>query len=81
MNVFFSGLFFLSTVLVFGNFFRNLWQTWSRLKAVGAGTEENRLAEPSRRLTQMLLGGFLQKRMFKDPIPGIMHFQIGRAHV
>ncbi len=56
----------------FGFFGYNLWKIWQRL-AVGKGKEENRALQPQRRLFDAVRLGFIQQKMFKDPVAGIMH--------
>ena len=69
-------LFLVLTLGVFGFFALNLRKTWMRIHAVGQGVEENRFADFGVRIPFMLQGGFLQKRMFKDLTPGLMHILI-----
>lgn len=69
-------LFALTTIAVFGYFAFNLRRSWQRITTTGQGFEEVRSNEPILRLQRMLLGGLLQKRMFKDLTPGVMHFVI-----
>lgn len=61
---------------VFGYFFFNLKQTWSRITSTGQGKEERRFDELPGRLGAMLVRGFLQPKMFKEPLPGLMHMGI-----
>jgi len=68
--------FLLLTTAVFGYFAFNLKKTWGALQTVGSGPEEMRFDEPIKRILFMFTGGFLQKRMFKDIVPGVMHFII-----
>ena len=69
-------LFLISTMAIFGYFAFNLNLTWKALHTVGKGDEEVRNQNLVDRFAFMLMGGLLQRRMFKDPIPGIMHFVI-----
>ncbi|NRA43888.1 MAG: (Fe-S)-binding protein [Oligoflexales bacterium] len=72
VNVVFVGV----SVGVFAFFFRNIMKTWQQITTVGKGFEEVRSDEPAQRLIAMLKGGLIQSRMFKDLVPGIMHFLI-----
>lgn len=72
LNLFFLGL----TLAVFGFFIRNIRKTWLKIKKTGQGKEEDRLTELKERIIFMLKGGLIQKKMFKDPVPGVMHFVI-----
>lgn len=72
VNVFFT----ITMLSVFGFFILNLRKSWLQISSVGVGTEENRTDNMNLRVRNMLLGGFLQKKMFKDMVPGIMHFFI-----
>ena len=69
-------MFLIATVSVFGYFAYNLNVTWSALHAIGKGQEEVRSDNFLSRIGFMLTGGLLQRRMFKDIVPGIMHFVI-----
>ena len=69
-------MFLIATVSVFGYFAYNLNVTWSALHAIGKGQEEVRSDNFLSRIGFMLTGGLLQRRMFKDIVPGMMHFVI-----
>lgn len=69
-------MFLIATIAVFGYFAFNLNLTWSALNSVGKGSEEVRSDQLVSRIGFMLTGGLLQTRMFKDIVPGIMHFII-----
>lgn len=69
-------LFALLSMAVFGMFAYNLKKTWVHITTIGKGAEEIRNDSLFERFLFMLEGGLLQKRMFKDPVPGTMHIVI-----
>ena len=69
-------LFLVLTVAVVGFFLFNLKKNWERITTTGQGFDEERTSNPLARLSFTLTGGLLQKKMFKDPTAGIMHFVI-----
>lgn len=69
-------IFLVLTVATFGFFAFNLKKSWQRITTTGVGAEEDRTSNPIQRLVFMVVGGFLQKKMFKDPVPGVMHIVI-----
>ena len=72
-----SNVFFLVlTVAVVGFFLFNIKKNWERITTTGQGFDEERTSNPLARLSFTLTGGLLQKKMFKDPTAGIMHFVI-----
>jgi Fe-S oxidoreductase len=72
-----SNLIFMPVMLaVFGYFAYNLRTTWMRINAVGKGHEEVRVNNMSLRLFNVGKWALLQGKMFKDPVPGVMHAAI-----
>lgn len=69
-------IFLVITVAVMGFFALNLKKNWQRITTTGKGFDEDRTENPVQRIIFMLVGGLLQKRMFKEPVAGIMHFMI-----
>lgn len=69
-------IFLVLTAGVFGFFAFNLKKNWLRITTTGKGIDEERISNPAARIAFMLTGGLLQKRMFKDPVPGVMHIVI-----
>lgn len=69
-------LFFIVTLAVFSFFAFNLRQTWARITTFGKGFEEDRSQNLGLRVAQMLKGGLLQRKMFQEPVAGLMHFFI-----
>ncbi len=69
-------LFTLVTIGVFAYFASNILNTWKRFHAVGKGIEENRTDYTSERIQNVFQWGLLQGKMFKDMVPGVMHFMI-----
>lgn len=65
-------LFAVLTVAVFGFFAFNIRKTWNFVH-LGKGQEDNRMDNLPQRLTETVTFGFIQQKMFKDLIPGIMH--------
>jgi Fe-S oxidoreductase len=59
----------------FGFFFYNVKKRWDSF-AIGKGKEELRWNQPLKRLVDVFILGMGQGKMFKDPVPGIMHFMI-----
>jgi Fe-S oxidoreductase len=70
------GLFALVTFAVFGFFFYRIHKAWSRFKRIGQGEEDERFDHKFLRLRTMSIRSLLQGKMFKDILPGIMHFCI-----
>lgn len=71
-----SAFFLVLTAGVFGFFAYNLRKTWLLIGAVGHGKEELRSDSLGERFFFMLREGLWQKRMFKEPVAGVMHFFI-----
>jgi ferredoxin len=69
-------VFTLVTVGVFAFFFYRVRISWVRFKRIGQGKEEVRSDEKSSRWWMVAIKGLLQGKMFKDPVPGVMHFLI-----
>lgn len=69
-------LFFVLAVATFSFFALNLKKNWLRITQTANGADSPRTDRPWERLRFMLLGGFLQAKMFKDPVPAIMHIII-----
>jgi Fe-S oxidoreductase len=69
-------IFLVLTAGVMGFFALNLKKNWQRITTTGKGSDEERTSNPANRLAFMLTGGLLQKRMFKEIVPGVMHFVI-----
>lgn len=65
-------LFAVLTAAVFGFFAYNIRRTWNLIH-LGKGQEDNRMDNLPQRVTETVTFGFLQQKMFKDLIPGIMH--------
>lgn len=65
-------IFALLAGAVFSLFGYNLLRTWVKMNQ-GQGREDNRLSNFPRRVREMLQFGFIQDKMFKDPVSGIMH--------
>ncbi len=65
-------LFFLIAAGVFSLFGVNLMKTWKKIQT-GRGKEDNRYDNLPRRVSEMVNFGFIQQKMFKDPVSGIMH--------
>lgn len=65
-------LYALLTIATFAFFGKNLMKIWQRFH-YGKGKEENRLSGIPKRLKDVILGGVLQPKMFRDPVAGIMH--------
>ena len=72
MNLFFGIL----TIAVFSFFAFTLSKTWLRIKKIGQGVEENRKDHIWRRIKDVFIEGFLQKRMYNDVAGGVMHLLI-----
>lgn len=68
-------VFAVLTLGCFGLFGRNLARI-RRWIAIGEGPEATRLDHPRERLADMLQFAFLQPKMFRDPVAGIMHAMI-----
>ena len=68
-------VFFLLAVGSIGFFAFNLKKIWQRIQ-VGAGADIARNDQLIERAKGMAIGGLLQAKMFKDPLPGIMHAMI-----
>ena len=67
-----NGLFAVVTLGVFGFFGFNILKLW-RWFHIGAAPEETRTDNLAKRLFGVVVGGFIQPRMFRDFIPGFMH--------
>ncbi len=67
-----SVVFLLLAIGSFGFFGFRLKKTWDSFK-VGVGKDDVRTDQLSKRLMEVLKFGFIQPKMFKDPVPGIMH--------
>ncbi len=67
-----NGLFAVVTLGVFGFFAFNVMKLW-RWFHIGAAPEETRTDNLAKRLFGVVVGGFIQPRMFRDFIPGFMH--------
>ena len=76
MGIMINVVFSLIAVTVFFFFIKNILSTWKSIKKVGLGKEEERQNNLFDRLVTVLKQGFLQSRMFKDPVPGLMHVLI-----
>jgi Fe-S oxidoreductase len=72
LSILSSVVFLLLAVGCFGFFGLQLKKTWDSFK-IGKGQEDARLDNIQRRIMEVLGFGFIQPKMFKDPIPGIMH--------
>jgi Fe-S oxidoreductase len=69
-----SNLIFIVIMLsVVGYFAFNLKTTWMRVHAVGKGAEEVRNDNMVQRAVNVGRWALLQGKMFKDPVPGVMH--------
>lgn len=68
--------FSLVTLGVFFYFFYRIYRTWNHFKTIGQGKEEDRSDNRSLRARAVAVKGLLQGKMFKDPVPGVMHFLI-----
>lgn len=66
-------LFTLALLLTLGMVFRRGKQIW---EAIHLGRPESRNDRPDARLNQMLLVAFGQKKMFKRPIPALLHLVV-----
>ncbi|MES2744978.1 MAG: (Fe-S)-binding protein, partial [Bdellovibrionota bacterium] len=62
----------LLVIATFAFFGKNLLKIWKRFE-YGKGKEENRLTNIPKRVYDILIGGLIQPKMFRDPIAGIMH--------
>jgi len=69
-------IFTVLAAATFSFFGFNLWRSWARFHRIGKGKEENRTNNLPKRLLQVLTIGFGQRKMFKDPQAGMMHFLI-----
>jgi len=70
MNPWIKTLIFSCLVVpAFSFFFYRLQRAWKQVHALAKGEEEVRAMRP----LNMITGGFFQKKMFQDPIPGFMH--------
>ncbi len=67
-----NGLFAVVTLGVFGFFGFNVMKLW-RWFHIGAAPEETRTDNLAKRLFGVVVGGFIQPRMFRDFVPGFMH--------
>ena len=65
-------LYALLTIATFAFFGKNLLKIWQRFQ-YGKGKEENRLNNLPKRIKDVIQGGLLQPKMFRDPVAGIMH--------
>ena len=65
-------LYAIIVIATFGFFGKNLLKIWQRFET-GKGKEENRLTNIPRRIAETLNFGFIQQKMFRDPVAGIMH--------
>lgn len=65
-------LYAILVIATFGFFGKNLLKIWQRFET-GKGKEENRLTNIPRRVAETLNFGFIQQKMFRDPVAGIMH--------
>lgn len=66
-------LFGILAAATFGYFAYNLHILWHGFKRIGQGKEENRTDNLPKRLMDLVTIGLGQGKMFKDPVPGIMH--------
>ena len=62
-------VFGLLVVPAFGFFAYRLQRTWKQLHTLAKGKEEARPPQ----LGNMVVGGLLQRKMFQDPVAGVMH--------
>jgi len=69
-------VFALLTIGVFGFFFYRIRTSWTHFRRLGQGKEDVRADHKASRLGTMGFRGLLQGKMFKDPVPGVMHFLI-----
>ncbi len=65
-------LYAILAIATFAFFGKNLAKIWHRFE-FGKGKEENRLDNIPRRVGETLSFGFIQQKMFRDPVAGIMH--------
>jgi len=63
-----------TTTLLFFSY--SVWTRWKKLHETGKGVEEKRDDRVVFRILNVLKLGLGQKKMFKDPLPGVMHFCI-----
>jgi Fe-S oxidoreductase len=70
----FSNILFIAIMMsVVGYFAFNLRATWMRVHAIGKGIEEDRTDNFAQRLGNVGRWALFQGKMFKDPVPGVMH--------
>ncbi len=72
MEYFGNIIFAIIAAAVFTLFGFNLLRTWVKINQ-GHGKEDDRLSNIPQRLGEVLRFGFIQERMFRDPVSGIMH--------
>src|SRR5689334_7254247 len=72
LSVLSSVIFLILAVACFGFFGLQLKKTWESFQ-IGKGQEDKRTDNIQARVMEVLGFGFIQPKMFKDPIPGIMH--------
>jgi Fe-S oxidoreductase len=65
----------LLVIATFAFFGKNLLKIWRRFE-YGKGKEENRLTNVPKRVFDIVKGGLIQPKMFRDPVAGIMHAMI-----
>jgi Fe-S oxidoreductase len=65
-------IFFILAATAFGVLGFNVVRIWAVINQA-QGVEENRYTNPGRRFGEMLGFGFIQQKMFKDKVAGIMH--------
>jgi Fe-S oxidoreductase len=72
VEILFNIGFAVVTIAVFAYFGWNLKLIWDRMHK-GVGKEEVRTDNLGQRISEVLRFGFIQEKMFRDPVSGIMH--------
>src|SRR5690606_15588033 len=78
MSIISSIIFGLLLILGVGFFVKNIKQLIRNIKL---GRDVNRTDNPQARFKNMLLVAFGQKKMFKKPVPALLHFAIYAAFI